>query len=619
MSAPPLPGPELLALQQAVAGRYSLVRELGRGGMGIVFLARDLALDRLVAIKLLPPGLADARGAREGFLREARTAAALSHPHIVPIHLVETHGDLTYFVMAYVDGETLGARVRRAGALPAGEAMRVVQEVAWALAHAHASGIVHRDVKPDNILLDAASGRAMVTDFGIARRDSHETPADGTVRGTPQYVSPEVVQGARGDARSDLYSLGATAWMAAAGRTPFEAASPAALVLAHVHADVPSLAAAARVPERFARAVDRCLAKDPAARWPTAEAFAAEIDAARARGPGVPAPVRAFLREWESAGGEIGTAVTASAVAAAEAIGLPLVSWLGRGSVSFDASILSAVFAVIAVLTAGLAKARLWRLVAQARGMLRAGYSHARLTHAQVADDAARADERAASGAIDRSQRREHLYVLGGTVVGTAASLALAFADNAGWFTLVGVAGLVALPTLAIRTALQLDAAASTRPLSSRLLGGWLGRWVFRLGGVKLGPVATTAALEGPEPTAIALGQAARDLYLALPAATRAAIAPDMLDLIAALEARATREAVPISAGVGPDAGAAARVDAIGALEAIRLDLLRVSVHQLAPAAMTAELDKVREMGAAVDRQVAADREVQALLEPKRP
>jgi len=605
MSVSAVPGPELLALQQAVAGRYSLVRELGRGGMGIVFLARDLALDRLVAIKLLPPAVGGTAAARDAFLREARTAAALSHPHIVAIHLVESRGDLTYFVMAYVEGETLGARIRRTGALPAAEAMRVVQEVAWALAHAHANGIVHRDVKPDNVLLDAASGRAMVTDFGIARRDSHETPADGTVRGTPQYVSPEVVQGGRGDARSDLYSLGVTAWMAAAGRTPFEGASAAALVLAHVHAAPPSLAAHARVPERFARAVDRCLAKDPAARWPTAEAFAAEIDAARARGPGVAAPVRAFLREWESVNAEVGTAATAAGVAVAEMIGIPLHSLLTRGTLSFDAQILSAIFAVLAVLTAGLAKARLLQLVGKARGMLRAGFGHARIAAAQAADDAAREDERQAAQVVDHAQRREMLVVLGGTVLGTIGSFALAFTDLGAWLNVIGAAGAVALPTLAIRTALHLDSRPSAEPLSSRLLRGWLGRWVFRVGGLRLGAVPTTAALEGPEPTALALGQAARELYLGLPAETRNAIAPDLMELITVLERRALHARRDAAGGM---------LEAVSALEAIRLDLLRVSVQQLSPAELTAELEKVREMGAAVDRRLEAAREVNALL-----
>ncbi len=147
---------EFLALQEAVAGRYSIERELGRGGMGIVYLARDVALDRPVAIKLLPPHLAAAPDSRERFLREARTAGKLSHPNIVPIHLVEERGDLVYFVMAYVDGESLGERIRRRGALPPSQAVRIVQEVAWALAYAHKEGVVHGDIKPDNILLEKA-------------------------------------------------------------------------------------------------------------------------------------------------------------------------------------------------------------------------------------------------------------------------------------------------------------------------------------------------------------------------------------------------------------------------------------------------------------------------------
>ena len=145
--------PLFLALQEAVAGRYSLERELGRGGMGVVYLARDVSLDRLVAIKLLPPELAARATLRERFLREARLAARLSHPNIVPIHSVEEHDGLVWFVMAFVPGESLGARLRARGSLPPSEAGRLLRDVAWALGHAHAHGVVHRDVKPDNILL----------------------------------------------------------------------------------------------------------------------------------------------------------------------------------------------------------------------------------------------------------------------------------------------------------------------------------------------------------------------------------------------------------------------------------------------------------------------------------
>ncbi len=152
---------EFVLLQHAVAGRYSVVEEIGRGGMGVVYAARDVALDRPVAIKLLPPALSATEEPRRRFLREARTAASLSHPHIVPIYAVEERDGLVFFVMALVDGESLGQRIRRLGPLPSREALRVVQEVAWALAHAHARGVVHRDVKPDNIVLERDGDRAL--------------------------------------------------------------------------------------------------------------------------------------------------------------------------------------------------------------------------------------------------------------------------------------------------------------------------------------------------------------------------------------------------------------------------------------------------------------------------
>src|SRR5829696_926095 len=227
------PTDEFLELQAALAGEYSLQRELGRGGMGIVYLARDVQLDRDVAIKVLPQHLARAAESRERFIREARTAAGLSHPHIVPIHRVGEAGGFVFFVMSYVEGETLGERLRTRGPLPPAEASRVLREVAWALAYAHGRGIVHRDVKPDNILLEAGTGRALVTDFGIAHGGAHAGPETepGRLTGTAHFMSPEQAASEPVDGRSDLYALGVVGYLAVSGRLPFETSNLPALLL----------------------------------------------------------------------------------------------------------------------------------------------------------------------------------------------------------------------------------------------------------------------------------------------------------------------------------------------------------------------------------------------------
>src|SRR5439155_21323475 len=247
-------------LQRALAGRFSLERELGRGGMAIVYLARDVALDRPVALKLLPPRLATDPDYRERFLREARTAAGLSHPNIVPIHLVEERDGLVYFVMAFVEGESLGQRVRRAGPLKPADVARLVQEVAWALAYAHGRGVIHRDIKPDNILIDKGSGRALVGDFGIARVTGTKTMSQrGKVLGTLAYMSPEQASAESAiDGRADLYSLGVTAFFALTGRLPFDSRNPAALMAMHSAEPAPTVRSVSRVaPARLAEAEDR--------------------------------------------------------------------------------------------------------------------------------------------------------------------------------------------------------------------------------------------------------------------------------------------------------------------------------------------------------------------------
>jgi hypothetical protein len=287
---------EFLALQQLLAGRYSIERELGRGGMGVVLLARDVALDRLVAIKLLPPELAANADYRARFLAEARTAAGLSHPNIVPIHTVEEHGDLVFFVMGYVDGETLRERVDRTGPLTPRFAMKLLQEVAWALGYAHQRGVIHRDVKPDNIMIERATDRALVTDFGIAL-GRHGGSSNGEVIGTARYMSPEQACGEPVDARSDLYSLGATFFYALTGRAPFEGSNMPAILAKQVSTPAPVLQTIRpEVPAKLAAVIDRCLEKVPVDRFQTGDDLARVVGEVRGREFRAPPLVRSFLR-----------------------------------------------------------------------------------------------------------------------------------------------------------------------------------------------------------------------------------------------------------------------------------------------------------------------------------
>lgn len=252
----------------ALAGQYELECEIGRGGMGVVYRARDLRLDRIVAIKTLPPHLANDEIVRERFLREARLAGSLSHQHIVPIHRADELGGHVFFVMGYVDGESLAQRIRDRKQLDPRDIVRQLRDVADALSYAHRRGIVHRDVKAENILIDTATDSAMVTDFGIARlAEAAPLTATGQVLGTVYYLSPEQVSGEAVDARSDIYSLGVVAFFALAGRFPFDAELASAVLIAHVTKSPPPLhTLAPSTPRILADLVDRCLRKDPAER-----------------------------------------------------------------------------------------------------------------------------------------------------------------------------------------------------------------------------------------------------------------------------------------------------------------------------------------------------------------
>lgn len=264
----------------ALGETYEIDREIGRGGMGVVYGARDRKLRRGVAVKVLPPELAYREDVRQRFLREAQTAAQLSHPNIVPIYAVEECDGLVCFAMELVDGESLAARIAREGKLPIDEATRVLAAVADALGYAHARGTVHRDVKPDNILLDR-HGRVMVTDFGIARAAEGDArlTVTGIAVGTPAYMSPEQALGEKEvDGRSDIYSLAIVGYHMLAGTLPFHASNTPAMLMKHI-AETPRPLAEVRpgTPRRLVRALERAMAKKPSERWSTAAEFRTAI------------------------------------------------------------------------------------------------------------------------------------------------------------------------------------------------------------------------------------------------------------------------------------------------------------------------------------------------------
>ncbi len=301
MTSPSI-SPEFEAFARCLTGQYALEREIGRGGMGIVYLARDLKLDRPVALKTLPPHLAADAAIRERFLREARTAAKLSHPNIVPVYRADELDGQVFFAMGYVDGASVAEMVGEAKRLDPRDVLRQMHDVALALGYAHVHGVIHRDVKAENILIERAGGRAMVTDFGIARlAEAAPLTATGQVLGTVYYMSPEQVTGEPLDGRSDLYSLGVVGFYALTGRFPFNAPLASAVLIAQVNtAPPPVLTVAPNAPRALAEIIDRCLAKEPNARFQSGDELAAALkrvegevarDAARAPMPETPALV----------------------------------------------------------------------------------------------------------------------------------------------------------------------------------------------------------------------------------------------------------------------------------------------------------------------------------------
>ena len=627
MTKTSLPDPVFIAFQSALAGKYSIDRELGRGGMGIVYLAHEVHLDRLVAIKLLPPERAVDPNLRERFLREARLAAKLSHPNIIPIHSVAESGEFVYYIMAFVDGETLADRVRTRGPLTGTEGARILREVAWALSHAHSQGLVHRDVKPDNILLEAGSGRALVADFGIAAATAD--PGTHGVAGTPEFMSPEQASGVAADARTDIYSLGATAFFAFSGRLPFEGRTATEILAKHVTETPPTLASSGiTVPRRIQALVDQCLAKDPARRPATADAVADQLGLALEQRRELPVALRAFVKRnsrLDGSGTMLGTlglagaAVTLSRIYGGEAGWVTLVAGASLGPLGF--------------------------MVNAARRLLRQGFSYGDVAPAYQREREQSSEElsveyRQGAPALERVFKYASIGGMASFGVGVAALMAF-FASNVGfseeraWLKFIvplisfggGIGFLSSLGYLAL---LQRRTDVDTG-FWARVWRGPLGRLAFsiarRTGGSRTAVTAMTHRA-----TELSLGLAAEQLYDTLPKESRQELreVPAVLKRLQndaqALRKRydALQEALAASSTANEpefddlremrDEVQARLGEAVGTLETLRLGLLRLHAGSATVDGFTTHLDIAAEVSTQVSRLISAHQDVELSL-----
>lgn len=621
MRATPGVDPLFVEFQLALAGRYSLDRELGRGGMGVVYLAREVQLDRPVAIKVLPPERGYDTEVRDRFVREARLAAKLSHPNIVPIFAVDEAPPFVFYVMAYVDGETLGQRVRTRGPLAASEATRVLREVAWALGHAHAQGVVHRDVKPDNILLERGSGRALVTDFGIAA--AVDTDDGSPAAGTPGYMSPEQALGHAVDARSDVYGLGAAAFFACTGRPPFAGTNSVEIVAQQVAQPAPGLASVGvSIPRRLAHLVEKCLDREPSQRPQSALALAEQLGAAVEERREVPAALRAFVkrdgRVLSTGGAVVGgyflmMMSIATAAEAGPAVALGIIGVMALG-VPFGTMV--------------------WR----ARKLLRLGFDLPDLRVAFDHEIAQLREEFLASGMTER-RGLERIAAVVSVTSGVALAVALGsrlfMAGSAAPRLLMYVSSISG--TVFLLSALTRSALRHRRPFTSpqswaKIWLGKVGRAAFalarRLGGRPVEGAATTHRA-----TELAIGMAASELFASLPKETRRALG-DVPRIVASLQrdAELLRDHHLRMNDALADAGDAATGDeyasvralrdelgerhreVVSTLERMRLDLLRLHAGAVKVDGVTTQVALADDVAQEVRRLLEARGELERFL-----
>jgi predicted Ser/Thr protein kinase len=623
------PSSEFLDLQAALAGEYSLQRELGRGGMGIVYLARDVQLDRDVAIKVLPTHLARDAVARERFVREARMAAGLSHPNIVPIHRVGEAGGFVFFVMSFVEGETLGERLRTRGPLPPADATRMLREVAWALAYAHGRGIVHRDVKPDNILLETGTGRAMVTDFGIAHggKDPVTTTDPGKITGTAHFMSPEQAASEPVDGRSDIYALGVVGYLAVSGRLPFETSNLPALLLKQATEEAPSvMRAAPGLPPALGAAIDRCLERAPEERFADGEALAEALVPATETRPALPMSLRAWLGSTNPATPVyLGATAVFTLATVGNLINMYEVGTLGNPKRIIEVSML----ALLAMLPS---LAMLGFHVNQARRLFRSGHTLADLRTAMDTASRERSEGEAVTAEPEKPAARglrAAFYAAGTWGAVTLLMLLTGVVherDLGPWpivLPLFSTAGLAVLCNV-LEVKMVPDAISDRiKPgLRDRLWRSKVGAWIAR----RLGAPERSRAVGGGvfRATEVALGLAASELFVALPKEYREQLA-ELPATVALLEARAAeaRAEIDVVAALAPSSSdaevlAARRetakaqlAESVAALEGIRLDLLRVHAGAGDLAPLTTLMDAARLIGEDLSRLAEAQREAE--------
>jgi hypothetical protein len=623
--------PLFLSFQAAVAGRYSLDRELGRGGMGVVYLARDVRLDRSVAIKLLPPVYAAQHELRDRFIREARTAGRLSHPYIVPIHSVDEAGDFVFYVMAYVDGETVAERVAARGPMPSHEVSRILREVAWALAYAHAQGVIHRDVKPANILLERGSGRAMVTDFGIARlvQTSGET-AVGEVLGTPEYMSPEQASAEPMDGRSDLYALGVVGYFALTGQLPFTAPTVQGVLVQHLTKPAPLVTTVARgVTPQLSGVIDRCLQKAPADRFASGEALADALAPSLEKRAEVPVAIRVFTDRRRMV--PLVLPFSLSVPSAITLIGHAV----KHGFTAATALGLIAATTVALVLPAAV-------LVFRLRSLLRLGFGPEDVAAGLDVSYERHREEFLFNFGPKRSAR-ERIFRLA-SVAGVVASAGIGVAMLAGGpikalvpFELMSLYAAV-LGTVIHQKMFRLRTGSAS--VLSRFWSGAPGRFLARMASFKLGRRAVAAN----RATELAIAMSAESIYESFPKDVRQSLG-DVPGVLRALEsqARAARaritelDATLVEARRDSNVAASSarkdslvadletereRADArlsqvVTALENLRLDLLRLHAGAGSAEGITRDILAASALGEEADRLLAGVKEVEETLKAR--